>query len=104
MGPTPGIETPVTLDGPDVLDGGDGVEGLVGDALRWVRQVRRVVGWFSGFGYVTVFIQELAIRHPHVQNGKISVTLRRFATLHWAHYGSPCNPSTLSRCPISLMS
>jgi hypothetical protein len=26
MGPTPGVETPPTPDGPDVLDGGGGVE------------------------------------------------------------------------------
>jgi hypothetical protein len=29
MGPTPGVEAPLTSDGPDVLDGGDGVEGGV---------------------------------------------------------------------------
>jgi hypothetical protein len=29
----PGVETPVTPDGPDVLDGGDGVEGLVVDGV-----------------------------------------------------------------------
>ena len=29
MGPTPGVETPLTPDEPDVLDAGDLVEGVV---------------------------------------------------------------------------
>jgi hypothetical protein len=32
-GARPGVENPVTPDGPDVLDGGDGVEGLGFDGL-----------------------------------------------------------------------
>jgi hypothetical protein len=28
MGPTPGVDTPLTPDGPDVLDGGEVVEGV----------------------------------------------------------------------------
>jgi hypothetical protein len=35
-GSTPGVETPVTPDEPEVLDGGDGVEGFVeGDPLLY---------------------------------------------------------------------
>jgi hypothetical protein len=42
MGPTPGVETPVTPDGPDVLDGCDVLEGVVGARLATGRRVWRV--------------------------------------------------------------
>jgi hypothetical protein len=39
MGPYPGVETPVTSDGPDVLDG-DGMEGVgVSAFAEWGRAV-----------------------------------------------------------------
>jgi len=45
-------ETPITPDEPDVLDGGDVVEGIGGS---W-RQVRRVVGCDRLFGVVWCFL------------------------------------------------
>jgi hypothetical protein len=39
MGPTPGLETPVTSDEADVLDAGDGVQGLGVGGLRRPRRV-----------------------------------------------------------------
>jgi hypothetical protein len=41
-GYTPGVQTPVTPDGPDVLDGGDGVEEVAIDGLAAGCRVRRV--------------------------------------------------------------
>ena len=46
MGSTPGVKTPLTPDEPDVLDGGDRVEGVVGDGLASGCRVRRVGGCF----------------------------------------------------------
>jgi hypothetical protein len=42
----PGVETPVTLDGPDVPDGDDVVEAAGVDGWRRVRRVCRVVWLF----------------------------------------------------------
>jgi len=47
MGPYPGVEITYTPDEPDVLDGGNGVEGLGVFGWRRVRRVRRVVFGFS---------------------------------------------------------
>jgi hypothetical protein len=48
MGPTPGVETPITPVEPDVLDGGDGVEwlgvdGLAPDSSSGYRQVNSLI-------------------------------------------------------------
>jgi hypothetical protein len=47
-GPTPGgyQETAVIADEPDVLDGGNGVEGIGGGGLATGWRVRRVAWWF----------------------------------------------------------
>jgi hypothetical protein len=45
-GLTPGLVKAYTPDGPDVLDGGDVVEGVVGEGLASGCRVRRVGGWF----------------------------------------------------------
>ena len=41
-----GVASPVMPDGPDVLDGGGGMEGLGVLDCRRVRRVRRVGWWF----------------------------------------------------------
>jgi hypothetical protein len=46
----PGTQTPITPDEPDAFDAGAGVEGLMVDAWRRVRRVRRVGWWFQEAG------------------------------------------------------
>jgi hypothetical protein len=43
----PGAEIPFVPVEPDVLDGGDALQGLGVDTLATGRRVRRVVWWFS---------------------------------------------------------
>ena len=63
MGPTRGVETPVTPDGPDVIDAGDVVEGVgvgwLGDGLS---SATGCVVVFLGKRYLPEFIDELVFR------------------------------------------
>jgi hypothetical protein len=42
LGGIPGVETPAASDGPDVLDGGDGVDGL---GVNWVASGSSSCQW-----------------------------------------------------------
>jgi hypothetical protein len=67
MGPTPGVEAPLTSDGPDVFGAGYGVEGVVIDGRCQVRRVCRVGWWF-----------EEASVDEQVENSKIGNSLILF--------------------------
>jgi hypothetical protein len=84
MGCTPGVETPVTPDGPGVLDAGDGWKGLWGRAWRRVCRVCRVV--CRRWVYLCNFRAELGIRQAQEQNSEKAPKSGRFAQLrgHWA--------------------
>jgi hypothetical protein len=60
----PGVETPVTPDGPDVLDGGDGVEAAQVGGRRRVGQVE--LAYFVVIAYAAESRDELPCRHQNL--------------------------------------